>query len=104
MNHTVLMERGRKASRHVARWIARIIGGLLAAFGVLGMLTPIPFGIVFFIVGLMFLVPTTPGAAALVKKARAKIGLFDRSMMAISRRLPLPYRRILKMTEPDQIL
>ena len=104
MTRRQLAAHGRRATRHLARWIARILGAVLTAFGVLGMLTPIPFGLIFFIIGLMFLIPSTPGAATLVQKARARVGMLDRSLYAISRRLPLPYRRILAMTEVERQL
>jgi len=81
------------------RILCRIIGGALCFFGVIGMLTPIPLGIVPFILGLMFLIPTTPSAATFVRKARGRIGIFDRTMTAVTRRAPTPFRRVLRMTE-----
>lgn len=87
------------------KWIARFIGSAFVLFGFVGMLTPIPFGLIFFIIGLMFLIPTTPSAARLVKRVRGKSRLFDRSMQGMTNRLPYPYRRILRETEiqPDEI-
>ncbi len=83
------------------RWLARLIGATLTFFGIIGMLTPIPFGLIFFIIGLLFLIPTTPVAADAVRWARRKIGLFDRAMHAATDRMPHPYRRILRQTEID---
>ena len=83
------------------RWLARLIGMTLTGFGILGMLTPIPFGLIFFVIGLLFLIPSTPAAAGAVRWARGKIGLFDRAMHAATDRMPHPYRRILKQTEID---
>jgi len=85
----------------MGRILCRIIGGALCFVGIIGMLTPIPFGIVFFVIGLLFLIPSTPSAAKPVRWARAKVGLFDRAMDGITRRSPMPYRRILRQTEPD---
>lgn len=82
--------------------LAQLIGSSLMIIGVFGMLTPIPFGLFFFIAGLMFLVPTTPWVTSGVKGARARIGLFDRVLYAASDRLPYPMRRILRQTETDR--
>jgi len=85
------------------RILCRIIGLVLCLFGLIGMLTPIPLGILPFIVGLMFLIPTTPSAARAVRGARRKIRIFDRLMSAATNRMPYPYRRVLRETEvkPD---
>lgn len=83
----------------MGRWAARLIGGVFTFFGLLGMLTPIPFGLIFFVIGLFFLIPTTPVVARYVRGARRKISLFDRSMTAVTTRMPYPYRRILRETE-----
>jgi len=83
------------------RIFSRIIGGALCFFGVIGMLTPIPFGLILFIIGLMFLIPTTPSAARVVRGARKRISLFDRAMYAATRRAPTPFRRVLRMTETE---
>jgi uncharacterized membrane protein YbaN (DUF454 family) len=85
----------------MARILSRIIGSILCFIGIIGMLTPIPFGIVFFVAGLMFLIPSTPKAAKAVRWMRSKIGLFDKSMNVMTRRLPVPYSRILRQTEID---
>ncbi|MBL4788918.1 MAG: hypothetical protein JKY60_07675 [Kordiimonadaceae bacterium] len=81
------------------RIIARLIGGILCFFGIIGMLTPIPFGIVFFVIGLLFLIPSTPSAANGVRWMRKKVRIFDRAMTAITNKMPYPYRRILRSTE-----
>jgi len=83
------------------RILGRVVGAFFCLVGAIGMLTPIPFGLIFFIIGLMFLIPTTPSAANAVRWARQKSGLFDRSMDAVTVRLPHPYRRVLRQTEVD---
>lgn len=87
----------------MTRFICRIIGGALCFFGILGMLTPIPFGLILFIIGLLFLIPSTPSAANAVRWARRKVRVFDRVMSAATNRMPYPYRRVLRETEirPD---
>ncbi len=95
------MERvsSRRLFTAMAIWITRAVGGFFLAFGLLGMLTPIPFGLIFFVIGLLMLIPTVPAVARPVRYARRKIGLFDRLMFETTRRLPVPYRRILRQTE-----
>jgi len=83
----------------MAIWITRTVGALLIGLGFLGMLTPIPFGLFCFIAGLLFLIPTVPAAARPVRFARRKLTAFDRVMHAATKRLPVPYRRILRETE-----
>ena len=83
----------------MVRLLCRLTGSFFCFFGILGMLTPIPFGLVFFVVGLLFLIPSTPSVARMVRGARARIGLFDRAMHAATRAAPAPYRRVLRQTE-----
>lgn len=79
--------------------IAQIIGFALMFIGVLGVLTPIPFGIFFFILSLLFLVPTTPFVTRLIRRMRGRFPWRDARLLAITRRLPMPYRRVLRETE-----
>lgn len=83
----------------MVRIICSIIGTVLCLIGIVGMLTPIPLGLIIFIIGLMFLIPSSPAAAGYVRFARRKIGLFDRAMSAITNKMPVPYRRVLRRTE-----
>ncbi len=89
------------ASISVAKILCRITGSALCLVGILGMLTPIPFGLILFIIGLMFLIPSTPSAARTVRWGRKKVPLFDTAMHAATRRAPTPYRRVLRETEID---
>ena len=83
----------------MVRLLCRLIGSMFCFIGIIGMLTPIPFGLIFFVIGLLFLIPTTPSVARAVRRARARIGLFDRAMHAATRVAPAPYRRVLRQTE-----
>jgi len=83
------------------RIICSTIGIFLCLIGIVGMLTPIPFGIFIFVLGLLFLIPSTPAAAKYIRWARRKISIFDRVMTAITNKMPLPYRRVLRRTEID---
>lgn len=87
----------------MTRILCRIIGSAFCFIGLIGMLTPIPFGLIFFIIGLLFLIPSTPSAAKAVRWARRKVRVFDRVMSAATNRMPYPYRRVLRETEvrPD---
>jgi len=85
------------------RILCRIIGGIFSVIGVLVLILPIPLGLiigmVFLLIGLMFLIPSTPSTAKFVRSARMKASWFDRAMTSMTRRLPAPYRRILSKTE-----
>ena len=85
----------------MTRLISRIFGFFFCLIGLIGLLTPIPFGIVFFIIGLVILIPSTPSAAKPVRWARGKFSPFDRAMAAVTNKAPAPYRRILRQTETD---
>lgn len=84
---------------YLLKIILRTIGFVFLATGIVGILTPIPFGFVFIIVALIFLIPTTPAAVTWVKILRRRSSRFDRAMQGLSYRLPFPFRRILRRTE-----
>ena len=79
--------------------ILRTIGLVFLAVGIIGVLTPIPFGLVFILISLLFLIPTTPAAASLVRIMRRRSARFDQMMVGASNRMPFPFRRILRQTE-----
>lgn len=84
---------------YLLKIILRIIGFVFLAIGIVGILTPIPFGFVFIVVALIFLIPTTPAAVNWVKILRRRSSRFDQAMQGLSYRLPFPFRRILRRTE-----
>ncbi len=84
---------------YLLKIILRIIGFVFLAIGIVGILTPIPFGFVFIIGALILLIPTTPAAVTWVKILRRRSSRFDRAMQGLSYRLPFPFRRILRRTE-----
>ena len=79
------------------------LGSVFLVFGIVGVLTPIPFGIVFIVLAMLLLIPTTPGTARLVQRMRSSSSRFDRMMVAVIRRAPVPYRRILRQTDIDTL-
>ena len=81
--------------------ILRIIGFVFLAIGIVGILTPIPFGLFFLVIAMLFLVPTTPSFALRVRKLRQRYPTLDDRLRRFSRRLPFVVRRILKETESD---
>ena len=85
----------------MGRLIARALGILCLVIGVLGILTPIPFGIVFFTLACLFLIPTSPTAVRLIRGARRRSRRFDAAMSTVARKVPSPYRRILRETDLD---
>ena len=89
---------------YLLKIILRMIGLIFLAAGIVGILTPIPFGIVFVVLALVFLIPTTPVAVSTVKVLRRRSTRFDRAIHGISYRLPFPVRRILRRTEVEDRL
>lgn len=85
------------------RFILRVIGFLFLLIGIIGVLAPIPFGLIFLILSMFCLIPTTPGTAKIVKKLRRKSTRIDRTMTNVTAKLPYPYRRILRETEIKDI-
>lgn len=94
----------KRFASYIALWAVRIFGGALTFFGLVSMLTPIPFGLVFFVIGLLLLVPSTPGTADAVRWSREKLALFDKALTKIGDKSPVPIRRVLRMTEPGNTL
>lgn len=67
--------------------------------GLVGILTPIPFGVVFITLSALILIPTLPGADNAIRRLRVRFTRFDRMLHSVARRVPSPYRRILKRTD-----
>ncbi len=80
-----------------------VLGYICLAIGFVGILTPIPLGLVFFVLALLMLIPTSPLVVRLIQKVRKKSPRFDRMLEGIARRLPSPYRRILKTTDLEMM-
>ena len=85
----------------LVRLAGAAFGWFFLVLGIIGVLTPIPFGIVFLVLAMLLLIPTTPGSARALRRARARSSRFDRMMAAVIRRAPMPYRRILRQTDVD---
>lgn len=84
------------------KFVLRVIGFLLLAIGIIGVLSPIPFGLLFIMLSMLFLVPTTPSFTRLVKRMRRKYPTMDKSMTSMTGKVPYPYRRVLRETEVDK--
>ncbi|MEM1187465.1 MAG: hypothetical protein AAGI72_03010 [Pseudomonadota bacterium] len=85
----------------MARVLIMAVGFVFLLIGFIGVLTPIPFGLVFLLLALLMLIPTTPGVARLVQRARRRSSRFDQLMILAIRKSPAPYRRILRRTDVD---
>ena len=86
------------------RLICRVVGTAFLLVGLVLAVLPIPFGILFILIGLMLLIPSSPLFARSVRRARARFGHVDGAFAFLTQRTPVPYRRILRATEPDSIL
>ena len=85
------------------RILCQLIGFIFLLFGFVGMLTPIPFGIVFFAIGLIFLLPTSPWLVRFIQKLRRKYRRVDGVFHSMTRRAPQPYKRVLRETEVHDV-
>lgn len=83
------------------RMLIQLVGFVFLALGIVGVLTPIPFGLVFLVLSFLLLIPTTPQAAHHIKRFRRWSPRFDRLMTGATSRAPAPYRRILRETAID---
>ena len=83
------------------KYIFITLGFIFLIFGIIGILTPIPFGIVFLVLAIVLLVPTVPQSAGFIKALRLRFNIVDRGLGTITRNAPMPYRRILRQTEPE---
>ena len=79
------------------------LGFVFLLIGIVGILTPIPFGLIFLCLSFILLVPTVPGAAGAVQRVRRKSRAFDGAMAHVTNKAPMPYRRILRQTEVGDI-
>lgn len=80
------------------RILSQVAGVLLCIIGAILALTPIPVGLILFMLGLIILLPTTPSAVKFIRWLRFKVPLFDRFMTSATEKAPEAYRRYLKKT------
>ncbi len=84
----------------MTRFLCRILGFFFLLIGFIGVLTPIPFGLVFIFIAMLFLIPTTPSFANMVRRTRTKSRMVNKAFDSMTRRAPSPYKRVLRETEP----
>jgi len=85
----------------MTRILVLIAGYICLAFGIAGLLTPVPVGIIFMVLAALLLIPTSPRAARALRCLRTRSSRIDRGVTDIARRVPSPYRRILQKTEVE---
>lgn len=83
------------------RIICRMIGIFFILLGIILGIAPIPVGWLMMLIGLMFLIPTTPSVARMIRGARRRSRVFDSAFAGLTRRAPMPYKRVLRETEVD---
>lgn len=83
----------------LGRLFAQVLGFVLLIIGLIGILTPIPFGLVFLAAALVILIPTSPGTVRTVQDMRRRSSLVDRALHSMTLKTPAPYRRLLRRTE-----
>jgi len=85
------------------RILCRTIGIIFVILGIIFGIAPIPIGWILMLIGLMFLIPTTPSVARMIKNLRRRSVTVDRAFAGLTRRAPTPYRRVLKETEVNDV-
>ncbi len=83
-------------------WIVRIVAVALLLVGLVLWVLPIPFGVFVVAIALLLLVATTPALQRRVARLRGRSPRLDRSLDRFAARLPQPWRRILRSTEPPR--
>lgn len=86
------------------RIAAIALGWVFFVLGLIGMLTPIPFGIVCLMLSMLLLIPSSPRTVGFIRRMRQRSSYVDRVMAAVIRRAPAPYRRILRRTDIDNLM
>ena len=79
-------------------WLA--LGWAFLFLGILLMILPIPFGLVFLMLAFVVLVPLSPWFVRRMRGMRARFRLVNSAFSGLTRRVPVPYRRVLRATEP----
>ncbi len=82
------------------RLLVILFGSLLMLLGIVLWILPIPFGILVMALALMILIAASDRVARMVGGVRRRSPRTDRAFHGLGRRLPHPYRRILRRTEP----
>lgn len=85
------------------RIICRVIGLIFVILGIILGIAPVPIGWLMMMIGLMFLIPTTPSVARFIQGLRRRSSTIDRAFHGLSRRAPAPYRRVLRETEVNDV-
>ncbi len=85
----------------MARLLVQLMGAFFLIIGIILLILPIPFGVFFTLLGLLLLIPSSPWISAKIRDIRGRYAKVDSMFAKVTSRLPLPYRRILRSTEPD---
>lgn len=81
------------------RFLISIIASVFLVLGLILWILPLPFGLILTCLSLMVLLAVSPRAARWMRGLRRRFAIFDQGMTGLTRRLPMPYRRILRQTE-----
>ena len=79
------------------------LGYVFLILGIIGMLTPVPLELLFLVLSLLLLIPTSPMVTRGVRQLRKRSVRVDRGLATLIRKLPSPYRRILRQTDVDPL-
>lgn len=80
------------------RFFLVLLGGFFFLFGIIGVLTPIPLGLLFLVLGASLLIAISHRFRRSVGGLRRRSRLVDNSMDRAERYTPRAYRRVLRST------
>jgi hypothetical protein len=86
----------------IARVATTIVGVLLAFYGVIAAISPLPLGIPLVVLGLIMIAAANPAARPLILKMRRRWRWFDRLAREAARRSPERFRATFEDTDPDK--
>ena len=78
-----------------------VLGFFFVLFGIIGIVSPIPFGFLFLAIGLGMMLGVSPGLRSQLRKFRARHPNFDRKLHAVEERLPSWFAIHLKKSRPQ---
>lgn len=84
--------------------IYKIIGGIFLLAGLIMFPLPLPFGLIFIVLGSFILIGSSSHFAGLLRKCRGKYPNFNRIFSRMANKMPKTIRRQLAKTDPHQPL
>lgn len=84
----------------LARAATTVIGVLLVLYGVIAAISPLPFGVVLVVLGLIMIAAANPAARPLILSMRRRWRWFDKAVRLAAHRSPSRFRETFEDTDP----